>query len=799
MSRDEEPARENSAEVAGSASEIVQAGTVHGGVHIHGGQSDPARRIPRQLPGDVSGFVNRAAELDRLSAAVTDRGEPLVVGIHVITGTAGVGKTSLALHWAHRTRDRFPDGQLHVNLRGYDAGRPVTPEQALDRFLRALGVPPDAIPADIEDKASLYRTILADQRVLILLDNAASVRQIRPLLPGNADCLVLVTSRNRLSGLVARDGARRLPLDTLSEAEAVELLKAVTAGYRGHDDLADLVELTALCARLPLALRIAAERASSRPLMLLSELIADLRDESGLWDALSSDDDEESDAVRAVFAWSYRALPADAARMFRLLGLHPGHEISVPAAAALMGVGTGRARSLLDALVGSHVLEQRSPGRYEFHDLLRAYALDQAIAQETAADQIAAVERVITWYVRSARAAVAVLCPLDREVLLDPPDAHVAPLVFTDNDAALRWYEMERANFVAATRAAADTGRDQLAWQLPAVLWSVYAIHNPFSEWIETGVIGLAAARRAQSRFGEAQLLASLGMAYLQSNQLDKAEEHHQAALAVRETIDDRFGIAQSTNDLGLLANRRHRLAEAREHFERSLAAFREIGDRGHEAWLLSNLGVLRCDLDEPAAGLDLLRESLSISRAVGDRLAESNALICLAIAHRGLNQYPDSASTLRAAVSIAREDGYPMCEAVGLLETARLCLAEDDPADALPLFHHSASILRRLGDRGREAIALDGAGLAYRRLGRPEDAAQFHRVAVAAHRDLRDRWHLALALDNLATTLADTGEHAPARASWAESLSILSEFDDPRAARLRERVTARLAAPDRE
>jgi hypothetical protein len=223
--------------------------------------------------------------------------------------------------------------------------------------------------------------------------------------------------------------------------------------------------------------------------------------------------------------------------MFRLLGLHPGPEFGCQAAAALTGISIIQARSLLDILVGAHVVEQRTPGRYEFHDLLRAYATDQAVRQETLEERQIALERVVTWYVRSARSAVAVLYPLDRDVLIDPPVLEVSPLDFADYNEAFRWYEAEQANFVAATRAAADAGLHRLAWQLPAVLWSIYAVQNPFEDWISTGRIGLDSARRIQDRFGEAELLASLGMAHLQSQQLDRAEEFHQSALTVREAI----------------------------------------------------------------------------------------------------------------------------------------------------------------------------------------------------------------------------------------------------------------------
>ncbi|MGW5053471.1 ATP-binding protein [Actinokineospora sp. NPDC004072] len=795
--REDDAGQSNRTQISGSSSGVVQAGALHGGVHFHGGQASQDGPLPRQLPGDIGRFVNRAEELGRLDAAVGDRAEPSVVGLYIITGTAGVGKTSLALHWAHRARHRFPDGHLYVNLRGYDPGPQVSPGQALDRFLRALGAPPEALAAEVEDKAALYRSLLADRKVLIVLDNAASVGQVRPLLPGSADCLVLVTSRNRLSGLVARDNAHRLTLGTLSEPEAVHLLRTVTAGYRAHDDPDELVELARLCARLPLALRIAAERASSRPMMLLHELIADLRDESALWGALTAEDDDESDAVRSVFAWSYRALPADAARMFRLLSLHPGQEFSCAAAAALTGVGASRARSLLDTLAGAHVLEHRAPGRYEFHDLLRAYAANQAAQQETAEERHAVVERVITWYVRTARMAVAVLCPLDRDVLIDPPAAEVSPLLFTDYDEAFRWYELERANFVAATRAAADAGLHRLAWQLPAVLWSVYALQNPFEDWITTGRIGLESARRIGDRFGEGQLLASLGMAYLQSQRLDLAEEFHRAALAVRESIDDRLGVAMSTNDLGLLANRRHRLAEAHARFTDSLAAFRELGDRGNEAWLLSNLGMVEHDLERHADAVTTLGASLAACREVGDPIAESNALCSIAMAYRGAGRLADALAAAEGALRLARDGGLVVCEAVCLAEIGRIRVAQGDPAEALPLFQHSASIHRRIGDRSREAIALTGAGDALLALGRPDEAVQFHRVAVAAHRDLADSWHTATALIGLAAALQESGDPAAARPLRREAAGLLAGFEDPKAVRLRSRLLARLAGGD--
>jgi tetratricopeptide (TPR) repeat protein len=779
-------------EISGSASDVVQARDVHGGVHFHGVDA-PGGPVPRQLPGDVGGFVNRLRELARLNEVMADdRGEPLVVGVYVITGTAGVGKTSLVLHWAHSARRRFADGQLYVNLRGYDPGPPVSPEEALDRFLRALGVSPGNIPVELEDRAALYRSMLADRRMLVVLDNAATVRQVRPLLPGNAECLVLVTSRSRLSGLVARDGARRLTLDVLSEDEAVGLLRAITVGYRHSDNPAELVELARLCARLPLALRIAAERASSRPLMLLNELIADLRDESALWGALTAEDDEEADAVRTVFAWSYRALPEAAARLFRRLGLHPGPEFGIPAAAALAGISISQARQLLNVLVGAHVVEQQAPGRYQFHDLLRAYATNLALDQETAESRRSALEQVVIWYLRAAHAAATTVAPFNRHIVIDTSTDVPWPR-FATASAAFEWYEVERANLVAATRAAAAAELHQLAWQLSLALRVIYARQNFFDDWLTTSHIGLDAARRNHDQRGEAELLDSLGRAYLQSHRLSEAEEHHRGALAVRREMGDRYGEGVSINALGLLDWRRRRLDSAVSLFEEAITVFRELGDRRWEALMLSNLGMAYRDLGELTSAVEALDTSVAICREVGDRPDEGNALFVLAMAQREQGLVSEALATIEHALAIARDESHHAWEAFWLLELARIQRLRGQADEALTSCQRSATIQRRLGDRSREAMALDGTGEVYRELGRADEAAKFHRLAVLTHRELGDRWSLAIALANLATAVAETGEPDDARSSWSEAMAALADFDDPRAVRMREQIIARL------
>ncbi|WP_431042029.1 ATP-binding protein [Streptomyces sp. P1-3] len=800
-------------EMSGAASEVVQARDISGDIHFHTGshpRSPYDNPRPRQLPGDTRGFVNRREELRWLDAILTGGGggggnvgggntgggdEPLM-SLCVIAGTAGVGKTSLALRWAHRMEAHFPDGQLYVNLRGYDPGAPVTPREALHRFLAALGVPARAIPTDSEAAAALYRSALAGRRMLIVLDNAATVGQVRPLLPGTAGCLVVVTSRSRLSGLSVRDGARRLTLDTLSETEAVALLRAVTADYRDQDDREKLIELARLCARLPLALRIAAERAASRPRMRLDDLIRDLRDESALWDALSIGDDEEAEAVRTVFAWSYRALTPEAASLFRLLGLHPGPEFGAPAAAALAGVPTGQARRLLDTLVGAHLVEQTGPDRYAFHDLLRAYAGDQADSEETPEARDAALGRVLAWYLRTAAAAQAWINPQESPIRLGAPEDGVVPLEFPGYDDALSWYEQERENLVAAARAAGDAGADRAAWQLAAVLKSIHMLRNPFEEWLAVSHIGLRAARRLGDRAAEADLLESLGMAYTQSHRLVDGARCHEEALAVRRELGDRMGEAFSLNDLGLAQLRGRGLAQAEAHFEQARAVFRDLDAAHWEAVMLSNLAETRYELSRLRESRDAVTEALARHRASDSQGSVGNALRILSAVQRESGEPGAAEGALRSAqeaVDIARAHRNDSWEAFWLLDLGAAHRATGQAPEALAAYQRAAMLQRRLGDRSREARAWHGAGETYRQLGRFEEAADFHRTAAAAHRELNDLWQLALALDGLAVALDELGRDAEARGHRAETLDVLTGYQDPRAEALRRRAYAAL------
>lgn len=777
--------------------QAVQAQQVHGGVHFHTTEP-PAGPVPRQLPADVHGFVNRVGELEMLSSRLRDEsgqsGEDSGHGgsaIHLITGTAGVGKTALALHWAHRVRGRFPDGQLHVDLRGYGSGAPADPSWVLDRFLRALGVPADAVPPDTDSRAALYRSQLADRRTLIMLDNAASAAQVRPLLPGASSCVVLVTSRDRLPGLVSHQGAHRLTVRSLSPEQAVDLLVHVTEGHRTGDTPRDVAELARLCGRLPLALCIAAERAASRPHMPLHDLIRDLKDESSLWDALATDDEEEAYAVRSVFAWSYRVLPGTAARLFRLLGLHPGTDFDSRAASVLADVSTREARQALDVLVSAHLLEQISTDRYRFHDLLRSYAHDQTRQEESPQAREEALARLLRWYLHTADAAARA------------SDSHLRHLPQTDltgNEAegfrdrteAARWFERENANLVAAVRTAASTETSWArgtAWRLAVVLRHFHVFHAPVATWVETGEVGLAAARQDRHPGAEADLLESLGMAHLQANRAEEALAHQLRALDLRRSLNDGYGVAMSLNSVGLVRLRTHRLDAAREHFQQSLRLARDLGERLWEGIALGNLASVLLELNEPGEAINLAEWAVAIHRETGDRITEFATLACLGTAWQRLGDLPRALSCLEEALEVARDPGDLTEEAYALLQLGRVRAELADQEEALACFHHSAALHRRIADRRREAECFEGVGGVYAALGLREESARFLRQAASGYRGCGDHWRLAACLHRLALTVAALGEAERAREHWTEALELLEGFDDPAARSLVEEV----------
>jgi tetratricopeptide (TPR) repeat protein len=691
---------------AAGAPAALRGCTIFGDLHLHQAPAEPtsvAGSVPRQLPADVAHFTGRDAELAKLDALLTqdDTAQPATTVISALVGSPGVGKTALVMHWAHRARDYFPDGQLFVNLRGYDPGPPMTPEQVLEDFLRALDVAAERIPAGLEARAGLYRSMLHGRRVLIVLDNANSAKQVRPLLPGSPTCQTVVTSRSRLAALIARDGASRITVDLLSRAEAITLLRNIIGDARVTTEFEATAKLASQCAYLPLALRIAAERAVAHAHTTLADLTGELAVERDRLDVLAADDEEdETTAVRAVFSWSYHALPPEAARAFRLLGLHAGPEISAPAAAALTNTTPAQARRLLESLVGMHLIEQTTKDRYRFHDLLRVYAAECAEAEETDQDRRAAVRRALTWYLYTGDAADRVLNPHRHRIPLDPPrEVSSPPLEFTSYRQALDWCEAERVNLVAATRQAAETREYVIAWKLPLAVWGFFTLRRHWADLITTHQIGLAAARHLHDRKGESWTLGALGFVYFDLRRHEEAFDHYQNALPICQEIGDQW--CEAIALLGLSRAYRHlgNYEEALSRSKRALRICEEIDDPWSQTLALLNIGTTHRKLQRFQEAIDCFHQALTILCPVHDRSSEAMTLQNLGTTYRDLKRFEE----------------------------------------ALEHFQRACSVYRKIGDRGGEAHTLRDIGDTLHDLNQMEEAAKHWRQALAIFEDLGD------------------------------------------------------------
>jgi DNA-binding SARP family transcriptional activator len=660
--------------------------------------SSVAGSVPRQLPADVAGFTGRAAELTALDSlllpAAADGADPnraTAAVISAVSGTAGVGKTALAVHWAHQAAGRFGGGQLYVNLRGYDPGQPVTAAEALAGFLRALGVPGPDIPAGEDERAARYRSLLAGQQMLILLDNAADERQVRPLLPASPGSLVLVTSRSLLAGLAAADGARLLSLDVLTRAEAVQLLTARLGAGRAAAEPAAVEDIAGLCACLPLALAVAAARAAARPRFPLAALAGELADAAGRLDALEAGDPATS--VRAVFSWSTRQLSGAAARMFRLLGLHPGPDISVPAAASLAAAGEPEARQLLAELARAHLITEHLPGRYASHDLLRAYATHQTHACDSQEDRDAAIGRVLDHYLHTAARAALLMVPAKERVVLARPWPGTAPGRPADYRQAMAWFEAEHQVLLGAVRLAAETGFDSHAWQLPWAMASFLHIRGHYQQWAATQQTALAAATRLGDTGGQAASSRLLANAYAELGDYDQA--HHQLARSLRlyKRLGNRLGEAKIQQNLSLLAERQGRYDDALALAEKALRLYQAIGDKANEAEALRNVGWYHGLLSEYQQARALCRQAVSLCAETGQRWVEGHACGSLGYAEHHQGNLAEAAACYQRAVSRYRETGDRLNEA--------------DTLTHLGDIRHSAGARAQARQAWRQALAI--------------------------------------------------------------------------------------------
>ncbi|GIH07209.1 SARP family transcriptional regulator [Rhizocola hellebori] len=652
-------------------------------------QASGGRSGPAQLPRGVGQFAGRRTELARLEE-LCGRG-----GLALVDGIPGAGKTALAVRFAHHVADRFPDGQLYIDLRGFGPEPPTSAGDALAEFLRALGVSPDDVPAGPDQRAALFRTLTAGRRLLVVLDNARSAQQVRPLLTSASDSLVLVTSRNRLRGLVARDGAARVTVDVVGEAAAVDILAAVIGRARVDEDCAALRELVRLCGGLPLALRVAAERVASQPSIGVSEFVNALAAEHGRLDALAIDGDETA-TVRSVFSWSLRALAESAARLFALLGLHPGAEFSTFAAAALAGTQVTAVRPLLDALAGGHLVEPTGPDRYRLHDLVRLYAIE-SVRELPAPDQAAARRRVLGWYLHSADAADRMLIRRRPRISLEPPEEPNWTAAFADIDGALAWCETERANLVAAVTSAVAAGEHTIAWQLPVALWGFFMLRKYRDDWAFTTETGLAAARRAGDRSGEAWALTCLGVAYADGSRFAESQPRLLSALAIRRAIGDRVGEGTALVALACMHLDRGDVDDAEANYLEALDIYRETGDRWSEGIALTGLGVICMRRKDADGAVERLEQSAALSRAIGDPWGEAMARHALGAAYRDAGRHDDAIACLTATVETQRTIGDEWGQGATMFELGRCLQGVGRQAEAAQAWQDALPILTKV------------------------------------------------------------------------------------------------------
>jgi DNA-binding SARP family transcriptional activator/Tfp pilus assembly protein PilF len=793
----------------------VHLGVLTNDPALAGTGTAPARW--RFLPRDVPDFTGRVADLDQLDAITGDSQGATAVVVTTVAGAAGVGKTAFAVHWGHRAADRFPDGQLHVNLRGYDVGPPLRAIDALAQLLRAMGLTGDKIPIDEPEAAGLYRSVLADKRVLVLLDNARSVDQVRPLLPSGPGSVALITSRDRLAGLLARDGATRITLDVLDADEAVALLTRILGAARISAEPAAARDLAEVCGYLPLALRIAAANLADQAGVPIADRVAELRAGSRIA-ALMVEGDPAS-ALRSAFDQSYATLDPAAARLFRLLGLHPGPDVTPPAAAVLAGTPAAATTAALHRLVAAHMVDEPAEGRYTLHDLVRLYARERAGDEDGTDSCRAVLDRLCRWYLGLADAAARHLYPHMLRLPVPPAgdtasDRPAGGVAF-DRPAALAWLDAERANLVACARYAAEHRLGAVAWLLPDTLRGYFYLRRNVVDWLATGRAArdaahaagdlrseaaawhsIALAYAAQGRYaeglahhtramdlavragwreGEAAVLGNEGVIRLSRGDLDLAADRFARALDIYRELDSVAGQGVNLSNLGVVYAAQGHLQRALEHYTQALALHRQSGARASEALALNNIGDMYRNMGRYPLAVEHFTASLEIHREVGGLTGQALALGNLAAAYRDTGRLGEALTQATAALDVVRETGDLHAEAYTLNRLATVHCALSRYDEAVERHSEALTLAERTGSRGLEAEACLGLATAYLRLGESGTAQRHATRALTLCRQHGFRLFEGQTL----LVLAEIGQHRDRTAAAVryarEALDILA------------------------
>ena len=674
---------------------------------------------------------------------------------------------------------RFSSSPYAADGVRYGPDRPLDAADVLGRFLRSLGVESAGVPDGADERATRFRSEVDGRRMLLVLDNAGDVAQVRPLLPGSASCFTVVTSRDTLAGAIARDGARRVEVPLLPAKEALDLLGSLVDGPRMDSEPDSARVLVEQSCGLPLALRLVAELAVARPTTALAELAAELADEQSRLDRLDAGDDPRS-ALRAVFSWSVGQLGAPAARAYRLLGLHPGAEFGLPAASALVD---GDATAALDELVRAHLVE-RDGDRFRMHDLLRAYALD--VVEST--ERKPAVSRMLGSYVDGTVAAADLLFPAERD---RRPEASGPPPVGMREPADARaWLDLERANLVEASALAARDGFVRPADAFSRTLWRYLFTNNHYSDALLVHRSALEAGRRAGDRAVEATGRHNLGTVLWRLGRFDEALESYGEALRLRGEIGDAAGEAQTLNNMGIVHMGAGRLTAALECYEPVLAFRRSTGDLMGEARTLGNLGTVYQRLGRRDDGLRACERVLELFRVLGDRWGEAGALNNLALVHQRLGRYAEAAQESAAALRLYGELGDRGGRAMALGVFAMSERGAGRPVEAVEHFRRSVELLQEIGDPGREGEVLNELAGTLAALERFDEALAERRRALVLARRVGNRDEEALARSGLAELAVRRGDRAEAAEHWRAALAYYEDLDLPQAAGVRHRLT---------
>ncbi|MFI9818850.1 AfsR/SARP family transcriptional regulator [Saccharothrix variisporea] len=690
----------------------------------------PARTMPppMQLPADIVGLVGRDRVADEVSAVLCSEHDALPIA--VLSGLPGVGKTALATHIGHRLRKRFPDGLLYMNLRGYAQTEPVTPTRVLARFLRSLGLSPDLVPLDVDEQAAVYRSLLADKQVLVVLDNANAAEQVRPLLPADPGCAVLVTSRDPLSGLAVREGAIRFDLDVLSPPDAYALLVSLLGpGLAAEGEVLD--ELSALCGYLPLALRIAAANLTARvPSTSVREYVDRLRDGNRLA-ALAVENDEQT-GVRAAFDLSYESLRPAAARLFRMTALVPGPDFTPHAAAALVGTDPGRARELLGVLVTAALVQEAGPDRYQLHDLVRDYARQRGLAEDDEPTRTAAFERLLSHYFRATRTASGLIEPIRK-----PPEEPVglretAVPELKDRATATAWFEQEYPNLHAAVDHAAEHGPHRFAWHLADAMSSPLALAPRFGEWVTVSRTALGAARKAGDKAGEAITLVSLGHAYNTTGRMTDAIDTLERALELYVELDRPVYQLPCHHTLGMSLMWTGRLAEACAHFKRTIELTETVDVGYYRAGAVHGLGVAYRYQGLLPEALEQLLTSVSPEPAPDESYVQVSWRFSLGLTYRDLGRFDEAVHQLMATLAAYERMGNAFGTSRCLVALAGVHAWRGQGAEALVAAQRGLDLSRQVKHRRTEVDALNVLGAVHAAQGRHDRARTHHAEARA-------------------------------------------------------------------